>query len=42
MKYALQTGSRVVIYIPTVIKIGLAIQELMGWIGGYTDSMVTA
>jgi hypothetical protein len=39
MKYAVETGSGAMIYIPSFIKIGSAILELMG---GYTDSMVIA
>jgi hypothetical protein len=36
MKYAIEMGSDAMIYIPSLIKIGSAIQKL---IGGYTDSM---
>jgi hypothetical protein len=36
MKYAVEVGSGAMIYIPSFIKIGSAIQKL---IGGYTDSM---
>jgi hypothetical protein len=39
MKYAVEMGSGVMIYIPSLIKIGSGIQKL---IGGYTDSMVIA
>jgi hypothetical protein len=35
MKYAVEMGSGVMIYIPSFIKIGLGIQKL---IGGYTDT----
>jgi hypothetical protein len=38
MKYAVEMGSDAMIYIPSFIKSGSAIQKLMG--GGYTDSMV--
>jgi hypothetical protein len=31
MKYAVQMGPGAMIYIPGFIKIGLAIQKLMGW-----------
>jgi hypothetical protein len=39
MKYAVEMGSGAVVYIPSLAKIGSAIQKL---IGGYTDSMVIA
>jgi hypothetical protein len=35
MKYAVEVGSGVMIYIPSFIKITSAIQKLMG---GYTDT----
>jgi hypothetical protein len=35
MKYAIEMGSGVMIYIPSFIKIGSGIQKL---IGGYTDT----
>jgi hypothetical protein len=35
MKYAVEMGSGTMIYIPSFIKIGSAIQKLMG---GYTDT----
>jgi hypothetical protein len=38
MKYAAETGSGAMIYIPNFIKIGSGIQTFMGE-GGYTDSM---
>jgi hypothetical protein len=40
MKYAVQMGSDVIIYIPSVIKIGSGIQTLIGRIHRHTDSMV--
>jgi hypothetical protein len=39
MKYAVEMGSGVMIYIPSFIKIGSIVQEL---IGGHTDSMLIA
>jgi hypothetical protein len=36
MKFAAEMGSGVVMYIPTFIKIGSAIQMLMGGGGGVT------
>jgi hypothetical protein len=36
MKYAIEMGSGVMIYIPGFIKIGSAIQKLI--VGGYTDT----
>jgi hypothetical protein len=38
MKYAVEMGSGVIVYIPSFIKIGAGIQKLMG--GGFTNSMV--
>jgi hypothetical protein len=35
MKYAVETGSGAVIYVPSFIKIGSGIQKLMG---GFTDT----
>jgi hypothetical protein len=41
MKYAIDTGSDVMLYMPSFIKIGSGIQRLMeGW--KYTDSMEIA
>jgi hypothetical protein len=40
MKYAIEMGSGVMIYIPSFIKIGSGIQKLMGGIHRHTDSMV--
>jgi heme/copper-type cytochrome/quinol oxidase subunit 1 len=42
MKYAVEIGSRAMIYIPSFIKISSAIQELMGGIHRHTDSMMIA
>jgi hypothetical protein len=42
MKYAVEIGSGAVIYIPSFIKIGSAIQKLMGWIRRHTDNMEIA
>jgi hypothetical protein len=39
MKYAVEIGSDAIIYIPSFIKIGSAIQKL---IGGYTDTQTPA
>jgi hypothetical protein len=39
MKYAVETGSGAMIYIPSFLKIGSGIQKLMG---GITGSMVIA
>jgi hypothetical protein len=36
MKYAVEMGSGVMIYIPSFIKIGSAIQKSI--VGGYTDT----
>jgi hypothetical protein len=36
MKYAVQTGSVAMTYIPGFVKIGLGIQKLTG--AGYTDT----
>jgi hypothetical protein len=36
MKYAVDTDSVAMIYIPSLIKIGLEVQNFMG--GGYTDT----
>jgi hypothetical protein len=41
MKYAIERGSGVMIYIPSFIKIGSGIQKLM-WGDTHTDSMVNA
>jgi hypothetical protein len=39
MKYAAEMGSGAMIYIPSFIKIGSAIQKLIGWgEEGYTDT----
>jgi hypothetical protein len=41
MKFAIEMGSDVMLYIPSFIKIGSGIQKLMeGW--EYTDSMKIA
>jgi hypothetical protein len=40
MKYAVEMGSGAVIYIPSFIKIGSAIQNLTWRIYRHTDSMV--
>jgi hypothetical protein len=43
MEYSVETGSDVMIYIPSFIKIGSGIQKLMGGGGGirrHSDSMV--
>jgi hypothetical protein len=42
MKYIVEMGSGAVIHIPIFIKIGSAIQKLMGEIHRHTDSMVIA
>jgi hypothetical protein len=39
MKYAVGMGSGAKIYIPSFIKIGSAIQKLIGGIHRHTDSM---
>jgi hypothetical protein len=39
MKYAVEMGISVIIYIPSFIQIGFGIQKL---VGGYTDSKVIA
>jgi hypothetical protein len=39
MKYAVEMGSRAIIYIPSLINIGSAVRQL---IGGQTDSMTNA
>jgi hypothetical protein len=40
MKYAVEMGSGIMIYIPSFIKIGSAVEKLMrdGWHQTYTDS----
>jgi hypothetical protein len=40
MKYAIEMGSGVMIYILSLIKIGSGIQKLIGKIHRHTDSMV--
>jgi hypothetical protein len=40
MKYAAEMGSRGMIYIPSFIKIGSGIQELIGGKHRHTDSRV--
>jgi hypothetical protein len=40
MKYAVETGSVAMIYIPSFIKIDSSIQMLMGGIYRHKDSMV--
>jgi hypothetical protein len=42
MKYAVEIGSGVMIYIPSFIKIGSGIQKLLGGIRKHTDSMEIA
>jgi hypothetical protein len=42
MKYAVEIGSGAMMYIPSFIKIGSAIQELMSGICRHTDSMKIA
>jgi hypothetical protein len=39
MKYAVEMGSGVMIYIPSFIKMYLSIQKLIGWIYIHTNSM---
>jgi hypothetical protein len=40
MKYAVEMGSGGMIYIPSFIKIGSAIQKLIGGNDKHTDNMV--
>jgi hypothetical protein len=42
MKYAVEMGSRVKIYIPNFVKIGSAIQKLIRGIRRHTDSILIA
>jgi hypothetical protein len=42
MKYAVEMGSGAMRYMPSFIKIGSGIQELIGGIQRHTDSMVIA
>jgi hypothetical protein len=42
MKYAVKMGSGAMIYIPSFITIGSAMQKLMGRGNKHTDSMVIA
>jgi uncharacterized RmlC-like cupin family protein len=42
MEYAVEMGSGDMIYIPSFIEIGSAIQKSIGGIRRYTDSMVIA
>jgi hypothetical protein len=42
MKHAVKTGSVAMIYIPSFIKIGSAIQTLIGGIRRHTDSKAIA
>jgi hypothetical protein len=42
MKYAFEMGSGAMIYIPSFIKIGSAIEKLIGGIRRQTDSMEIA
>jgi hypothetical protein len=42
MKYAVEMGSDAMIYIPSFIKTGSAIQKSIGGTQRYTDSMVMA
>jgi hypothetical protein len=39
MKYAVEMGSGVIIYMPSFIKIGSGIDKLIGGIYRHTDSM---
>jgi hypothetical protein len=38
MKYAVETGSGVMVYVPSFMKIGSGIQKLMERIHRYTDN----
>jgi hypothetical protein len=40
MKYVVEMGSGAMMYIPSFIKIGSAIQRFLGGIHRHTDSMV--
>jgi hypothetical protein len=40
MKYTVEMGSSAMIYIPSLIKIGSAIEKLIGGIYRHTDSIV--
>jgi hypothetical protein len=42
MKYTVEMGSGVMLYIPSFIKIGSFIQKWRGDIHSHTDSMVNA
>jgi hypothetical protein len=42
MKYAVEMGSGLMIYIPSLIQIGSGIQKLIGGIYRHTDSMEIA
>jgi hypothetical protein len=42
MKYAIEMCSGAMMYIPSLTKIGTAIQTLIGGVGGQTDSMEIA
>jgi hypothetical protein len=42
MKYTVEMGSGAMIYIPSFIKIGSAIQKFQGGIHRHTNSMVIA
>jgi hypothetical protein len=42
MKYAIEMGSGAMIYMPSFIKIGSAIQKLIGGIHKHTYNMVIA
>jgi hypothetical protein len=42
MKYAVEMGSDAMIYIPSVIKTGSSIQNLIGGIHRHTESMEIA
>jgi hypothetical protein len=42
MRYAVETGSGAVIYIPSFVKIGSGIQKLIGGIHRHTDRMEVA
>jgi hypothetical protein len=42
MKYAFETGSNVMIYVPSFIKIGSGVQKFIGGIHRHTDRMLIA
>jgi hypothetical protein len=41
MEYAVDMGSRAMIYVPSFIQIGSGIQKLMGRCGSQTDTQIT-